>query len=273
LYEDHGIHIVAEPLEIAVCAQHNNGGLAGNIWWESENVKHLFPIGEVNGSHGVCRPGGSALNSGQVAGFRCAEYIAAKYTDITLDEAAFTKTATASAAELSAWIDKAASASTDWEKTRLELQHRMTVAGAHVRSESQLHTAVAEAWEQYNKLMAQGCSYTDKDGKVEAVRNIQLCLAHAVYLEATLQAVVDGVGSRGSALVVDESGSEIPGLGREWNFIPENSEYRDKVLENILGNGGHVTSSWQPVRDLPICDGWFENVWADYREKRIYDEK
>lgn len=28
LYADHDIDIAAEPLEIAVCAQHNNGGLA-----------------------------------------------------------------------------------------------------------------------------------------------------------------------------------------------------------------------------------------------------
>jgi len=76
LYRDHGIDLAAEPLEIAVCAQHNNGGLAGNHWWESVNVKHLFPVGEVNGSHGVDRPGGSALNAGQVGGFRAAEVIA-----------------------------------------------------------------------------------------------------------------------------------------------------------------------------------------------------
>ena len=79
VYADHDIDITAEPLEIAVCAQHNNGGLAGNHWWESTNVAHLFPIGEVNGSHGVYRPGGSALNSGQVAAIRAAEFIAAKY--------------------------------------------------------------------------------------------------------------------------------------------------------------------------------------------------
>ena len=95
LYRDHGIDIVREPLEIAVCAQHNNGGIAGNHWWESLNIKHLFPVGEVNGSHGVYRPGGSALNSGQVAGFRAAEYIAARYRDTTLDEAAWRGAATA----------------------------------------------------------------------------------------------------------------------------------------------------------------------------------
>jgi hypothetical protein len=29
LYADHGIDLTSESLEIAVCAQHNNGGLAG----------------------------------------------------------------------------------------------------------------------------------------------------------------------------------------------------------------------------------------------------
>jgi hypothetical protein len=78
LYQKNNIDLNTEYLEIAVCAQHNNGGLYGNIWWES-NLKHLFPVGEVNGSHGVYRPGGSALNSGQVGSTRAAQYIAARY--------------------------------------------------------------------------------------------------------------------------------------------------------------------------------------------------
>ncbi len=78
LFRRNGINIAIEPLEIAVCAQHNNGGLKGNIWWES-SIKHLFSIGEVNGSHGVHRPGGSALNAGQVGGIRAAMFISSNY--------------------------------------------------------------------------------------------------------------------------------------------------------------------------------------------------
>ena len=33
LYKDNQIDLYNEPLEIAVCAQHNNGGLTGDIWW------------------------------------------------------------------------------------------------------------------------------------------------------------------------------------------------------------------------------------------------
>jgi succinate dehydrogenase/fumarate reductase flavoprotein subunit len=88
LYREHGIDLRKEPLEIAVCAQHNNGGLQGNIWWES-NLRHLFPVGEVNGSHGVYRPGGSALNSGQVGGYRAAQYISNFYHTNSLTKAEF----------------------------------------------------------------------------------------------------------------------------------------------------------------------------------------
>jgi succinate dehydrogenase/fumarate reductase flavoprotein subunit len=100
LYKSHDIDITVEPLEIAVCAQHNMGGLAVNLWWESVNIKHLFPIGEVNGSHGVSRPGGSALNSWQAGGFRATEYIAHRYKEWTLDLARFEESARSAMAVL-----------------------------------------------------------------------------------------------------------------------------------------------------------------------------
>ena len=78
LYRNRGVDLSREPLEIAVCAQHNNGGFAVDRWWES-NVPHLFVIGEQAGTHGVKRPGGSALNAGQVGGLRAAQRIAHAY--------------------------------------------------------------------------------------------------------------------------------------------------------------------------------------------------
>ncbi|MDR2175103.1 MAG: FAD-binding protein, partial [Synergistaceae bacterium] len=45
LYLNNGIDLSEEMLEIAVCAQHNNGGLKVNLWWESD-LKHFFPVGE-----------------------------------------------------------------------------------------------------------------------------------------------------------------------------------------------------------------------------------
>jgi len=78
IYREHDIDLTKEPLEIDVCAQHHNGGFVVDKWWQS-NIPHTFVIGEMAGTHGVKRPGGAALNSGQVGGLRAAEYIASVY--------------------------------------------------------------------------------------------------------------------------------------------------------------------------------------------------
>ena len=81
IYTEHGIDIRTEPLEIDVCAQHHNGGFVVDKWWQS-SIPHTFVIGEMAGTHGVKRPGGSALNAGQAGGLRAAEYIANVYGQI-----------------------------------------------------------------------------------------------------------------------------------------------------------------------------------------------
>ena len=77
LYADNGIDLYTELLEIAVCAQHCNGGVAVDENWQS-NVSGLYVAGEAAGTFGVYRPGGSALNSTQVGSLRAAEHIAKK---------------------------------------------------------------------------------------------------------------------------------------------------------------------------------------------------
>ena len=76
LYAAHGIDLHTEPLEIAVCAQHCNGGVAVDSHWQSD-IRGLYAAGEAAGTFGVYRPGGSALNSTQVGSLRAAEHIAA----------------------------------------------------------------------------------------------------------------------------------------------------------------------------------------------------
>ncbi|HUT91514.1 MAG TPA: FAD-binding protein [Thermoguttaceae bacterium] len=271
LYKEHGIDVTREPLEIAVCAQHNNGGLAGNHWWESVNVKHLFPVGEVNGSHGVYRPGGSALNSGQVGSFRAAEFIANRYRDEDLPQEAVTAEATRAASELLAWIDKCSRAESPWQAEREELQERMTRAGAHIRSAVELGKAVREAWEQYERIESSGCRASDAGDLAEALRNRHLAFAHAVYLEAVLFAVESGVGSRGSAIVLDAGGTKVhDGLDDQWRIVPEDPQFREKVLETLASREGKAQSRWVDRRPVPESDLWFETAWARFRSGEVY---
>ena len=77
LYAANGIDLFCEMLEISVCAQHCNGGVAVDMNWQS-NIEGLYVVGEAAGTFGVYRPGGSALNSTQVGGLRAAEHIFSK---------------------------------------------------------------------------------------------------------------------------------------------------------------------------------------------------
>jgi len=270
-YAEHGIDIAAEPLEIAVCAQHNNGGLAGNHWWESTNVKHLFPVGEVNGSHGVYRPGGSALNSGQVGSLRAAEFIANRYRDRDVPEEAVAAAAARAGSDLLAWIDKCTRAESPWQAERRQFQERMTRAGAHIRSAAELRKAVGEAWEQWRRIETSGCGCSGPGDLPEAIKNRYLCFAHAVYLEAVLFALESGVGSRGSAMVVEQDGAQIHDkLGPQWRIAPENAEFREKVLETLVRPGGNVENRWVDRRPIPESDLWFETAWARFRSGEVY---
>jgi len=272
LYLEHGINLAVEPLEIAVCAQHNNGGLAGNRWWESVNVKRLFPVGEVNGSHGVYRPGGSALNSGQVGSHRAAEFIAHCCRNAALEESVVRDGAIAVVEHIMEWLTRCRDSQRSWRNERDEMQERMSRAGAHIRSVSGLRKAVAEAWKQWKRLLEKGCGCAGSADLREALKNRYLCFAHAVYLEAILFAAESGVGSRGSSVILDEGGVKVhEELGDEWRIVPEDQQFRERVLETTADAGGKVENEWVDRRPIPAADTWFETAWASFRSGEIYN--
>lgn len=74
LYLDHGIDLTQEWLEIRVCAQHHNGGIAVDTHWQT-CVPGLYVCGEAAGTFGRKRPGGTALNATQVGSLRAAQHV------------------------------------------------------------------------------------------------------------------------------------------------------------------------------------------------------
>ena len=270
LYKNNQIDLTTEMLEIAVCAQHNNGGLAGNIWWESINLRHLFPVGEVNGSHGVTRPGGTALNAGQVGAWRAAEYIANCAQADTVDPAEFQAAADRALAELSALA--ALPPGNDWRSERREFQLRMSEAGAFIRSTPKVEAALDGAYTQYARLFNSGTAGLTPEELTETLRNRQLCLAHIYYLESVLMQI-DYIGSRGGSLVLSPEGEAIGhGLSDSWRIAPENRSFRNRIMLCGMGENGYPELSWVNCRPLPRSDGWFETVWKDFRDGTIYGE-
>lgn len=273
-YLEHGIDLQQEPLEVGVCAQHNNGGLAANIWWESENIRHLFPIGEVNGSHGVARPGGTALNSGQVGGFRAADYIFHRYAGWTINREDLMDKAQGSVEALIHWTRKSQkNQQTSWQREGSELKHRMSAYGGHIRHLDSCRKGVQEARQQWLRIQIEGCGFSDKGALWEALRIRHLCFAQLVYLEAILYQLESNVGSRGSSIVLQLEGVPLlSGLSGAWNIQEENKAYQSRVLETVANSDTEIHSTWVPKREVPEFQSWFETDWERFRSGQIYSE-
>ena len=274
LYKDHGIDISKEHLEIAVCAQHNNGGLKGNIWWES-NVRHLFPVGEVNGTHGVYRPGGSALNSGQVGSLRAALYIARRYRGNPPQDKEFLDLVrdqiTGKLAFAENVIDLSLKNDSLLRESRNEIQERMTDCGAHIREPKKIAEAIAKAWQLYQRLQSD-MRIPSAEKLAEAFKSLDLCLTHALYLEAIGEYLNKNGQSRGSYLVLNPDGkTPCDELGDEWKFLLNDQDtfVNKNILEVSLDEGGNVLKRWVDIRSIPLDDTWFENVWNRYMNDDI----
>jgi hypothetical protein len=156
-------------------------------------------------------------------------------------------------------------------RTRLEIQERMSTCGAAIRNPEKVRPAVGEAWSLYARMRKElrVRSATDLSA---AFKNLDLCLTHALYLEAIHEYLSRGGRSRGSYLVLDPAGTKpCPELGEEWRFAlnPRPSFVDHKILEVSLDSRGRVVKEWVDIRPIPNEDSWFENVWEDFREGRI----
>lgn len=270
LYLSHGIDLTKEYLEISVCAQHNNGGLYGNVWWES-NLAHFFPVGEVNGTHGVYRPGGSALNSGQVGGLRAAQFIAARYRERPLSIADFLSQAKGQIEKkvhLGSQFVTNMRTNGNVRDIRKRLGKRMTGVGAHIRSLREVQEAAKAA---HSDLLA--LPKTTRLSSLHelplAFQNRDLLICQYVYLSAMADYIEAGGGSRGSYVIHDPEGT-LP-----QSNLPELFRFRpDKVgLSNYIQEVSLIEDRcrfiWRPVNPLPQEEQWFESVWRAYREDKI----
>jgi len=274
LYKSNGIDLSKDYLEIAVCAQHNNGGIQGNIWWES-NIKHLFPVGEVNGTHGVYRPGGSALNSGQVGSQRAALFISKRYAEAPPETESFL----ASAGEqvkskyrlAKQMVESQAEENVALHKAREEIQERMSACGAPIRIPEKVKEAIKDAWGLYSRLKKEIKVSSAKELPA-AFKNLDLCLTHTLYLETIGEYIEKGGKSRGSYLVMDPEGEKpCEALDDEWKFSlnQEDAFVDQKILQICLDEKAKAQKQWVDIRPIPQEETWFENIWNEFRQNKI----
>ena len=279
IYAENGIDLRAEPLEIAVCAQHMNGGFAVDKWWRS-NVQHAFVIGEMAGTHGVKRPGGSALNAGQVGATRAAEYIANVHPLPSDDDAPVDAAGAAAAVSaLTELLSKGALAPKGAGDAMAEICERMTRYGAHLRGQAGAREALAAGVAQYRAMLNEGLATGSARQLAEVVRTMQQCLTHVAILKAICAMFERGAGSRGSHCILADDGPSMhaaltdPTAGEAYRFRAENESLRDEIL-NIRYDadaGDLFDVRLEAPRPIPDRDVAFEPAWADFREGSIYD--
>ena len=271
LYLNHKISIENEPLEISVCAQHNNGGLKGNIWWESD-LKHLFPVGEANGSHGVYRPGGSSLNSGQVGSNRAAIFIKKNYFQNPPENNLFiskVKKQAEKKLEIASLLLNSKKSRSNKEVLQ-EIQHRMSASGGIIRNRTEIELAVQQAKTQMN-ILQKNISANSTNEIADSFLLMDLCLTHYIYLEAIKAYIEEGGRSRGSFLVTEEKGHHPAGISeQEWNYTicRYDREIENHILE-IKYLNKIIEKKKARVRPIPEQELWFEKVWKKNLEDNL----
>lgn len=264
-YRDKGVDLAAEPLEISLCAQHNNGGLDIDCWWQT-NLKGFFAVGEVAASHGVYRPGGSALNAGQVGSTRAAQYIAARRGGAPEHEDAFHREAARALTEMG---NLAQQAFTEHDpaiyRLRNEAGRRMSACGAAIRNSEAIAAYIAEIRAQLENFPAYATISESKD-LAWLYRYRDTLISQQTYLSAMVDYLRQGGKSRGSALYTDPSGRKpFAQLPDTFTFTVDDGSRGDLVQE-ASWKGGECTFRFRKVRPIPEDDDFFENVWRSYRE-------
>jgi len=278
IYKENSIDLYSEPLEIAVCAQHNNGGFAVDKWWQS-NIPHTFVIGEMAGTHGVKRPGGSALNAGQTGGLRAAEYIVnacgCELPDYSDKKADIEKQLNELISKLDSYKSSSGLVAKDAQE---EVRSRMTASGGHIRELNDAQKALKQAVELYKGIQQKGFNSMDASALITAIQAEHLALTSVAYLKAIVELLKQGSGSRGSHLVLTHDGTKIhpdvidKATNKPLKFKPENQSLRNSILQVEYDDSSPDLFRCETIklRPAPTERKAFEPAWKDYRERKIY---
>lgn len=264
LYMGKGLDITKDYLEIALCAQHNNGGISVDKWWKT-NIDGLFAAGECAGTHGVSRPGGSALNAGQVGSLRAAQYISAKGNAL-LPEEEFESILSEAENRHSAELEKVLSNPYNVFDSIKAAQRRMSDNAAAIRNKDKLRKTLFETTDALKNL----CNTFGVGNKSELYSYYKfkdILVTQKAVLSAMIYYCETVGNTRGSSLYYDENGNLRDGLEEIFRFTEEGGKTREKVQETVL-SADEFENFWRDVRPIPSDDDFFENVWRNYRQNR-----
>lgn len=263
LYKNNGIDLYNEPLRVAVCAQHNNGGIAVDSNWET-NIKGLYVAGEAAGTFGVYRPGGSALNSTQVGSMRAAEAIALSNINGVEKPDCTEETLINSGRDVIDFIlnaPKGESYNKEIGEIREKYCERMSSVAAHIRIPFEMEKMYDDVMDEYSNI-TQKYKNEDVCNLIQIFRFRDMLLTQGAVISAMLSASKN-IGTRGGSMVHNThfSGEDIFSVKKE-----DNSLYDDKIIITTKCDDS-IKNEIRDIRPVPTVDLWFENVWNEYNSR------
>lgn len=272
LYARYKVDIVNEPLEFAVNNQHMNGGIAVDTWGRT-NIAGIYAIGEASGTHGVTRPGGSALNAGQVFGTRVGEHLGASGLANEPPTGDFTQQARD--ALHSAYAVLKPKSDLNVRMVRDEIQTRMSDHAGILCHPEAVSKARRQAANLNKKIRRNGISPSRDSEAGRALQWQQMALASEAVLAALDQFIMSGGGSRGARAICDPDGDALPlsakGPLESVRFRSEREAQKNEQLI-VRMNGDEMVVTSRPIRHFDEnAKAFFERDWPAWLTGGVFD--
>ena len=273
LYKQYKVDIEKHPLLFAMNNQHMNGGLAVDIWGQT-SLNGCYAIGEASGTHGVTRPGGAALNSGQVFGTRCAEHIASRQS-----EQLAVQSAEPSIQDGVAHIQATLRETSGMKPSVIKraVQARMSDSAGMICRADHIAAALRDARQLTQTIREQGVAYDSTTfGVTHALQWRHNALASEAVLSALDFYVAKGGGSRGARVICDSTGECVPTTSKgpleAYRFRMERAEDKSEQIV-VKWDGSKMAITIRKPRDFQQAERpFFERNWPHYLTGAIYQE-
>lgn len=273
LYKMHGHDLTQTPLQFAMNNQHMNGGIEVDIWGQT-SLPGCFAVGEIAGTHGVTRPGGAALNAGQVFAMRLARYIAHAGRRNAVDDVP--ELAAQPLAEVNDVILRAQrnESGRSLQSVKEEIQTRMSDHGGFICHVDAVRQAAQEARLLAAAVAKNALSIRHLAEIPELFMWRQMALISAAVLTMLDDYISSGGGSRGARIILDPEGDCLPltrnGPAQLWRFRPEQASDKEKKLTIHYQQAKFIVRQ-KALRSLADSkDHYFEKNWPDFLNGNIY---
>ncbi|SHH20070.1 FAD-dependent oxidoreductase [Marivita hallyeonensis] len=271
LYRRYKVDITKDPLEFAVNHQHMNGGIAVDTWG-CTNVPGIYAVGEAAGTHGATRPGGSALNAGQVFGTRVAEHIGALGAPTCTDDV------TSAVAHAVEHLQKVLTNNgrLSVKGVRAEIQARMSDKAGILCTPTDVAAARREAQRLNSEIRQHGITVSRPSEAARVLQWQQMALASEAVLAALDTYIAQGGGSRGARAICDPEGEALPqtvkGPIADARFRAERDADKQEQLI-VQYDGDHLVVSSRANRKHGGARSFFERDWPAWLTGDIFHSK